>query len=59
VTARNCPTPSKQAFSTKARAKISLKRLRSVGDRDELRPYRCPCGYFHLGHKRHRPLDAS
>jgi hypothetical protein len=59
VTARDCPHPEKQAFVTKARAKTSLKRLRSVKDRNEFRAYRCPCGYFHLGHKRHRRLPDA
>lgn len=59
-----CPHPAKQAYATKARAKLSLKRMTRVGGRETLQAYRCPCGAFHLGHKpgsrksRYRPAET-
>lgn len=57
-----CPHPEKLAFATKARAKLSVKRMTRVSGRETLRPYRCECGAFHLGHtpgsRKNRPRPA-
>lgn len=47
---RDCPTPLKRFYSTKAAAKRALTRW-PVARRDDLHAYRCGCGGFHLGHK--------
>lgn len=60
-----CPHPTKEAYATKARAKLSIRRMTGVEGRETLQAYRCPCGAFHLGHKpgsrknRHRPIEEA
>ena len=46
-----CPHPSKACYASKKRAKLSLKRMTGVVGHETLRPYRCVCGTWHLGHK--------
>jgi hypothetical protein len=39
-------------FATKARAKLHLRRVRSMSGRGDMMAYRCPhCDYYHLGTK--------
>lgn len=57
-----CPHPEKACYASKARAKTSLKRMTGVVGHETLRPYRCECGTWHLGHKpgsrKQRPRDG-
>jgi hypothetical protein len=46
-----CPTPSKLGFSSKAQAKAGKKKMRGATNLDDIKPYRCDCGQYHLGHK--------
>lgn len=46
---RICPHPEKQKYESKTIAKQHLSRFRRMG-RGTLRPYRCRCGWWHLGH---------
>lgn len=48
-----CPTPEKHRH----RSRIGAVKARDALERDKgidlaLEPYRCPCGAWHLGHKR-------
>lgn len=60
-----CPHPEKQAYATKARAKLSIRRMTKSSGRETLQAYRCPSGAFHLGHKpgsrknRPRPIEEA
>lgn len=43
----DCRQPSKPAYGSKADAKRAVKRAEAnLGRR--LKPYRCPCGWWHL-----------
>lgn len=48
----NCPRPDKRRYPNKREAKSAIRRS-SMG-RVELHAYRCPCGGFHVGHRRPR-----
>lgn len=48
-----CPTPGKRRYESKKVAKFHLRQHRKIG-RENLRPYLCACGWWHLGH--HSPL---
>lgn len=41
-----CPTPRKVAYGSLAAARNARGLRKNKGDR--MRPYRCPCGSFHL-----------
>jgi hypothetical protein len=53
-----CPHPEKLWYSTKARAKLGLRRS-SMQNRAHVHVYRCECGGWHLGHKLGFPSRAS
>ena len=47
----SCPHPEKNAYASKKRAKLALRRGGGVKQRDTITVYRCLCGAWHLGHK--------
>lgn len=49
--ARQCH--GKRGYRTKAYAKLRIRRMRWVEERESLHAYRCVhCGAFHIGHRR-------
>ena len=55
--AEQCPRPRKLRFATMAAAqRVLTERQLLLGWDTDVRPYRCRCGWVHLGHATHRPL---
>lgn len=49
----NCPTPSKRCYASRKdakREKHGQGPFREIAHDALLRPYKCSCGQFHLGH---------
>jgi len=42
-----CPHPYKKTFATQ---ELAMKKCRELDD-DYMRPYRCSCGGYHIGHR--------
>lgn len=52
-----CPRPDKEWFQSKGAAKAAIRRRQLAaesGARDAIKPYRCTCGRWHLGHTSRR-----
>lgn len=43
-----CPTPWKTPYTSRKEAKATLNTRRKASPKGQLRPYSCPCGYWHL-----------
>lgn len=47
----SCPTPEKVAHASASEAWAHARRLRKAkGAAVDLKPYKCRCGSFHVGH---------
>ena len=54
-----CPTPRKERFTSKADAVVLIKELKAAKTENKkvlntLGAYKCPCGYFHVGHNKYK-----
>lgn len=47
---RNCPTPQKVRHTSKTNARKHALNLQAQGSSVDLKPYRCTCGAWHVGH---------
>lgn len=45
-----CPTPNKRAHGSETDAWRHANALRRAGASVDLKPYRCACGAWHVGH---------
>ena len=54
-----CPTPRKERFTSQADAVVLIKELTAAKTENKkvlntLGAYKCPCGYFHVGHNKYK-----
>lgn len=50
---KRCPTPWKQAHSTRDAAHAHAYSLRKAKPTIDERPYQCQCGAWHVGARKH------
>lgn len=45
----SCPTPKKRAYDHHAQAFDVWKKMQAASGQQDLRPYKCQCGKYHVG----------